>query len=404
MRILIVSESFFPKVDGVTRTVAKLLEHLEQGQHQVMLFCPDSGQTEYASAELVGTTGIPFLPYPELKLNLWRPTFTKKLTQFHPQVIHLVDPVWLGAAALAVCKLFSSQLQSIPLVASYHTNLATYCTHFGWGIFSPLMWRWNQFCHSFCRYTVCPSPSTRDMLVSHGFNNVRLWPRGVNPHRFSRQHRSLSLRTQWLKTSVDKTILLYVGRISYEKNLQLVMETYKLMDHSLCHLVVVGDGPALTTVQQQSATIPVTFTGYLYGNDLATAFASADIFTFPSTTETFGQVVLEAMASGLPVSGLMAEGVRDLVQHEYTGLLLDTTTMDFTEQCQQYKQHWMFLIQHVDARITMGENAAKVAASYTWTHAMEQMVQVYKDAINESVHHHHDNNNNNNDMCTVHDI
>ncbi|KAI9305862.1 glycosyl transferase group 1 [Cunninghamella echinulata] len=392
MRILIISESFLPKVDGVTRTIAKLLEHLERQNHQVMLFCPDNGETTYAGAELVGTGGLPFLPYPELKLNLWRPTFTKKLLAFQPQVIHLVDPVWLGAAALAVLKLFQkNQVGNIPIVSSYHTNLATYCTHFGWGIFTPLMWRWNQFCHSYCRYTVCPSQSTREMLWAHGFKNVRLWQRGVDMNLFSPALRSNELRAQWMGLTdddddiINKTIILYVGRVSYEKNLGLVVDTYKQMDHSKCHLVIVGHGPAFDPIQQSclASGTPVTFTGYLYGTNLATAFASADFFAFPSTTETFGQVILEAMASGLPVSGLLAEGVRDLVQQDETGLLLDITNLTYEEQCVKYKQCWMKLINNPQHRKLMGENALESAKQYTWPRAMEHMVQVYRDAIGD---------------------
>ncbi|CAO3599564.1 unnamed protein product [Absidia cylindrospora] len=391
MRILIVTENFLPKVDGCTRTIAKLLEHLEQQQHQVMLFGPDGlADSHYASAEIVGTTGIPLFQYPGLKLNLWRPTFTNKLLAFQPQVIHLVDPVFLGAAAIAVCNIFqSSHVGAIPLVASYHTNLATYCTHFGWGLFTPLMWRFNQFCHSFCQFTVCPSQSTRSMLLEHGFDDdkVRLWPRGVNTHRFSPNHRSDALRAQWVSSAAaggsyqeggDKTIILYVGRVSYEKNLQLVIDTYKHMDHSACHLVVVGDGPALGSIKQSCSLLPVTFTGYLYGSDLATAYASADFFAFPSTTETFGQVVLEAMASGLPVSGLVAEGVRDLVQHKHTGLLLDSFTW------QAYKQHWERLIHSPGQRVKMGQRARQVASTFTWDTAMQRLVETYKDAIKDA--------------------
>jgi glycosyltransferase involved in cell wall biosynthesis len=182
------------------------------------------------------------------------------------------------------------------------------------------------------------------------------------------------------------TIILYVGRVSYEKNLQLVIDTYKHMDYSKCHLVVVGDGPALVSVKHSCALLPVTFTGYLYGSDLATAYASADFFAFASNTETFGQVVLEAMASGLPVSGLMAEGVRDLIQHEYSGLLLDTSTTSCNTESlwQAYKQHWDFLIGSPDHRMEMGKRAREIATTFTWDSAMEHLVDTYKDAIKDS--------------------
>ncbi|KAI8059506.1 glycosyl transferase group 1 [Gongronella butleri] len=386
MRILIVAESFLPKVDGVTRTIAKLLEYLQEHGHEVVLFGPESTSTHYAGARLLGTKGIPLYQYPELSLNLWRPGFTAKLLEFQPDVIHLVDPVWLGGAALAVCKIFQrARLGAIPLVASYHTNLATYCGHFGWGVFTPLMWRWNQFCHAYCNVTVCPSPSTKQMLVQHGFKNVRIWPRGVSMTRFSPHHRSAALRHQWLKDTgkhKEKAVILYVGRVSHEKNLTLLLDTYRPLDHTECHLVIVGDGPALDTLRAQASQrrLPVTFTGYLFGHELATAFASADIFAFPSTTETFGQVVLEAMASGLPVCGLQAEGVCDLVQHGTTGFLMDPTGLSHEQQCQQYGRDWQVLIKQGDRRTAMSQQAVEAAKAYTWPNALECMVQVYKDA------------------------
>ncbi|KAI8377740.1 glycosyl transferase group 1 [Radiomyces spectabilis] len=385
MRILICTENWLPKVDGVTRTLARLLEHLHATGHEVLLLGPESGMESYAGAEIIGTAGLPFFPYPELRLNLWRPHFTKKLLEFRPHVIHLVDPVWLGAAALAICRWYAIKA---PIVASYHTNLATYCGHFGWGIFSPLMWQWNKFCHSKCAYTVCPSKSTSHILIQHGFRNVRIWPRGVDTSLFSPTQRSEQLRAHWLGTSetksAHKSIILYVGRVSFEKNLGLVVDAYKTMDHHACHLVIVGHGPAFDELQLQCARnhIPVTFTGYLQGKSLAAAFASADVFAFPSVTETFGQVVLEAMASGLPVVGLDAEGVCDLVDHNSTGLLLNTSGLSSQEQCTHYKNHLMTLVRDTALCKTMAQRAVAKAKEYSWFEAMELLVNTYIDAVN----------------------
>ncbi|ORY93061.1 glycosyl transferase group 1 [Syncephalastrum racemosum] len=381
MRIAIITENFLPKVDGVTRTLARLLEHLQVTGHEVLLLGPESGQEEYAGAKLLGTAGIPFMPYPELKLNLWRPTFTQRLVEFDPQVIHLVDPVWLGAAGLAICRM---HLPHVPLVSSYHTNLATYCGHFGFGFFTPLMWRWNRFCHASCAYVVCPSPSTRRILEKQHFERVRIWPRGVDDTVFSPTRRSNHLRHQWVDDADQKTIILYVGRVSFEKNLKLVLDAYRHMDHTTCHLVIVGHGPAFDEIQQTcvEAGTPVTFTGYLQGLHLATAYASADVFAFPSVTETFGQVVLEAMASGLPVAALRAEGVRDLVDHEHTGLLMNAKAGPV-----RYRANLNRLVQDPATRSRMGRAAVAKSKQYTWWEAMECMVRTYKDAISLKWHH-----------------
>lgn len=378
-------EPCYQKVDGVTRTLARLLEHLQAEGHQAILLGPESGMDTYAGAELVGTAGIPFLPYPELKLNLWRPLFGKKLQEFQPDVIHLVDPVFLGAAALAGCYMYCP---SVPLVSSYHTNLAAYCGHFGWGIFTPAMWSWNRFCHSYCQLTFCPSKSTTEMLKKQNFENLCIWPRGVDISLFSPQRKSSELRAQWMGLSEEeadqRTVILYVGRVSFEKNLGLVIQSYRRMDHNKCHLVIVGHGPAFDEIQTELAAsnTPVTFTGYLQGIDLATAYASADIFAFPSFTETFGQVVLESMASGLPVVGLNAEGVCDLVTHEKTGLLLDVADgMSREDQIEGYKHNLERLIDNVTLRHTMGRDAITSSRKYTWYEAMEKIVQGYREVV-----------------------
>lgn len=189
--------------------------------------------------------------------------------------------------------------------------------------------------------------------------------------------------------TTDKVVILYVGRVSYEKNLGLVLESYKKMDHAKCHLVIVGHGPAFHPIQEDCSRsrTPVTFTGYLQGIDLATAYASADIFAFPSFTETFGQVVLESMASGLPVVGLLAEGVKDLVQNQTSGLLLDTTHMSRRKQIEEYGRLLATLIEDAEMRAKMAQKAIELSRAYTWWGAMESMVQVYRDAAEK--HHIH---------------
>ncbi len=377
MRIAIITENFLPKLDGVTRTLAKLLEHLQLTGHEVMLLGPDSGMEEYAGAEIVGTAGLPFPFYPELKFNFFRPLFMRRLGEFHPDIIHLVDPVILGATGLAAARFFN-----VPLVSSYHTNLAAYCEHFGFSLLTRPMWSYNRFVHSQCSLTFCPSPSTAAMLRLEGFEHLRIWPRGVDTTIFKPERRSSALRTSWLGEESDgKTVLLYVGRVSWEKNLRLLVQAYRVMNHSNCHLVIVGEGPASLEMQQELAGLPVTFTGYLTGEALATAYASSDVFAFPSRTETFGQVVLEAMASGLPVVGLIAEGVCDLVESERTGLLVPDSHIQEDDQVVRYRTQLESLIQNTQKRQEMSGAALIDARKRSWFEAMECLVRGYQEVV-----------------------
>jgi len=390
MRIAIITENFLPKLDGVTRTLAMLLEYLQANGHQALLLGPESGMQRYAGAELVGTAGVPFPFYPELKFNFFRPLFVRRLNDFSPDVVHLVDPVVLGATGLVAARFLN-----IPLISSYHTNLATYCSHFGFSLLTEPMWQYSRFIHNQCSLTFCPSPSTANMLRLQGFQHLRIWPRGVDTTLFRPQRRSAELRSSWLRAcrppihrgtseareqQDNKVILLYVGRISWEKNLRLLVQAYGGMDHRYCHLVIVGDGPAFAEMQALVAELPVTFTGYLSGEALAAAYASADIFAFPSHTETFGQAVLEAMASGLPVAGIFSEGICDLVTDGYTGLL-DTKREHEEEQVASYRQRLEYLIYNHLARQIMGQAALAYAQKRSWPEAMQCLVQGYNEVI-----------------------
>lgn len=382
MRIAIITENFLPKVDGVTRTLARLLEHLQATEHQALLLGPDSGMACYAGAEIVGTAGLPFPFYPELKFNFFRPLFLRRLNEFQPDVIHLVDPVILGATGLAAARFFDK-----PLVSSYHTNLAAYCEHFGFSLLTRPMWSYNRFIHNQCALTFCPSLSTAAMLRLQGFERLRVWPRGVDTNLFQPGRRNEALRRTWLAGREEpehKTIILYVGRVSWEKNLRLLVQAYREIDVSRCHLVVVGEGPASGEMQQELEGMPVTFTGYLSGEALAQAYASADVFAFPSYTETFGQVVLEAMASGLPVAGLLAEGVCDLVRDEQTGLLLNTQGLSEEEQATAYSARLMRLVEDRQMREKMGGAAVAYARTQTWYEAMESLVRGYQEVVESS--------------------
>lgn len=379
LRVAIITENFLPKLDGVTRTLARLLEHLQVQGHHALLLGPDAGMGEYAGAELVGTAGLPLPFYPELKFNFFRPLFLRRLSEFKPDIIHLVDPVILGATGIAAARFFNK-----PLVSSYHTNLAAYCEHFGFGLLTRPMWLYNRFVHNQCSLTFCPSPSTAAMLRLQGFEHLRIWPRGVDNTLFWPLRRDEALRARWLASREepqDKAILLYVGRVSWEKNLRLLIQAYRRMDHARCHLVIVGDGPAYAEVQQELADLPITFTGYLRGHELATVYASADVFAFPSYTETFGQVVLEAMASGLPVVGLLSEGVCDLVEDGVTGLLLNAHRLSEEEQIEGYKERLLRLVDAQQMRREMSRAALESARRHTWPEAMECLVRGYHEVI-----------------------
>jgi glycosyltransferase involved in cell wall biosynthesis len=371
MRVALVTENFLPKIDGVTRTLAMLLEHLQRQKHQTIVLAPEGAPARYAGAAVYGTPGLPLPMYPELRILLPPPRFKHLLHRFRPDVIHVADPMMLGAAAI-----FWAQRLGIPVVSSYHTNLATYLPYFHLGALTEPTWAYRRFLHAQCRVTLCPSPSTAQQLEQKGFSRVQVWPRGVNGALFNGKRRSEAWRQQ-ISTDPAVKIILYVGRLSYEKNLDALLSAFKAIegDEPASHLVLVGDGPARQELEQALDGRRVTFTGYLRGEALAEAYASSDLFAFPSTTETFGQVVLEAMASGLPVVAFDAEGVRDLVRHNETGLLApEGDTAAFTQGLRS-------LLAQPERQAAMRLQARSAAELRTWESVLNDLLHTYEDVI-----------------------
>jgi len=368
MRIALVTENFLPKIDGVTRTLAILLEYLRRQRHQVIVLAPEGAPTRYAGAPVFGTPGLPLPMYPELRILLPPPKFKHVLERFQPDVMHVADPMLLGAAAI-----FWAQRLDIPVVSSYHTNLATYLPYFHLGALTQPTWAYRRFLHQHCRVTLCPSPSTANELECKGFSRLQVWPRGVDAALFSPRHRSDEWRQRVTSNPVGKVIL-YVGRLSYEKNLDALLAAFKTIESETpdAHLVLVGDGPARQELERALAGRRAFFTGYLRGEALAAAYASADLFAFPSTTETFGQAVLEAMASGLPVVAFDAEGVRDLVRHNETGLLVpEGDTPAFTQGLRS-------LLAWPEQRASMRLRARSAAEQRTWDSVLNDLLRTYE--------------------------
>lgn len=365
MRVAMFTENFLPKLDGVTRTLAMLLEHLERRGHQALVFGPVGAPASYASAEVVPVQGVPLPFYPELRALFPTPALEARLARFRPDVVHVAEPMLLGAAGIKW-----AQRLGISVVASYHTNLADYCKHFHLTALGPAVWQYRKLLHAQVTTTLCPSPSTLRDLAKRGFVRLGLWPRGVDSQLFNPGRRSSAWRAA-VGASDDDTILLYVGRLSFEKNLAHLIDAYRAVASERTRLVLVGDGPARGDLKRALRGLPATFTGYLRGEALATAYASADVFAFPSETETFGQVVNEAMASGLAVAALDADGVRDQIVNGETGLLSPRGDVAAFARALQR------LSEDADLRRALAARARQVAQERTWERVMDGLLDVY---------------------------
>lgn len=317
MRIALFTETFLPKVDGVVNTLCHLLDHLAARGHHSVLFAPKDGPTRYAHTPVVGLLGFPFPLYPELRLVPPRFDMKERLVAFQPDLIHVLNPFSLGLVGLWVGKELG-----VPVVASYHTDVPGYAVRWGLGVFRDALWNYIRWMHSQADLNLCPSTYTMNELKAQGIERLKVWGRGVDTTRFHPCRRDPEWRWRLSGGQPDAPLLLYVGRLSMEKRVEWLRSALEATPGA--RLAIVGDGPLRPTLEAHFAGTPTVFTGYLWGHDLARAYAAADIFLFPSANETLGNVVLEAMASGLPVVAPNSGGLTDHVREGQTGLLIPT--------------------------------------------------------------------------------
>jgi glycosyltransferase involved in cell wall biosynthesis len=315
VRIALFSEVFPPKIDGITTRLAATLPELLKLGHEVTLFAP-SQAGDFPGVRVVRVPSLAFRPYPGVAAGLPDPRITARLAWERPDVVHVVGPVCLGAWGTLAARALG-----LPLVASFHTDLVRYATGYRLGFAKGALAAWLRTLHGLAHVNLCPSSATRHELLEQGIPRVGLWRGGVDAERFHPSKRSLPMRARLSEGRPDQPLLLYVGRLAREKSIESLAWLLDALPEA--RLALVGDGPDRKRLERVFAKQPVHFAGFLAGDELAAAFASADVFVMPSRTETLGFVALEAMASGVPVVAADAGGLRDVVQHGENGLLYD---------------------------------------------------------------------------------
>ena len=374
MRIAYFTDTYLPQINGVTNTLSRLAMYLEKRNISNIVFAPgeDSNFNHHTTVDT--SFSFRFFLYPECRLsipNIFRIQYVLK--QFQPDLIHIVTPFNLG-----LCGLKYGRDSNIPMVASYHTNFDQYLEYYNLQFLQPFVWEYFCWFHNHCEVNYAPSGDTLAILEKKGIKNLELWSRGVDTTLYSCQKRKEELREHW--RARDKVVLLYVGRLAPEKNLNLLFSVYRELLSSYqdkIHLVVTGDGPMYKVLKEEGSE-NITFTGYKKDSELAEIYASSDIFVFPSCTETFGNVVLEAMASGLPVVAMKAGGVKESILPGVNGFLCDPhSEEDFAKAVIQ-------LIDNENLRISMGREARALALSKSWPNVFNLLLESYGRVIGKN--------------------
>ena len=368
MRIALFTETFLPKVDGIVTRLRHTVDHLQRLGDQVLVVAPDGGLKEHKGAKIYGVSGFPLPLYPELTLALPRPSIGEALDGFKPDLIHVVNPAVLGLAGL-----FYSKVMKLPLVASYHTHLPKYLQHYGLGMLEGVLWELLKAGHNQAELNLCTSSVMVGELTHHGIERVDLWQRGVDTEMFQPYLASREMRSRLSQGHPDDPLLLYVGRLSAEKEVDRIKPVLEAIPNA--RLALVGDGPHRSALEVHFTDTNTHFVGYLHGLELASAFASADAFIFPSRTETLGLVLLEAMATGCPVVAARSGGITDIVTDGANGYLFDPNdergAIAATEK----------LLQHQQERETLRQNARQEAERWSWAAATQQLRDYYQSLL-----------------------
>ena len=307
MKIALFTETFLPKVDGIVTRLTKTIEFLIKNGDEVIIFCPEGCPESYMGATVVGVAAMPLPLYPELKLGLPGPAVSDKLEKFNPDLIHVVNPAVLGLGGIWLAK-----TNNIPLIASYHTHLPKYLEHYGMGMLEPLLWELLKAAHNQALLNLCTSTAMVNELKDKGIQRTALWQRGVDTYSFRPDLRNEKMRKKLFGEYNDANyLLIYVGRLSAEKQIERIKPVLESIPNAC--LALVGDGPYRNQLEKIFENTKTNFIGYLSGDELASAYASGDIFLFPSSTETLGLVLLEAMAAGCPVIGANKGGIPDII-------------------------------------------------------------------------------------------
>ena len=370
MRIAFFTETFLPKVDGIVTRLTKTVEHLVSAGDEVLIVCPEGAPEQYMGARVLGVPAMPLPLYPELKLALPRPAVSEALDRFQPDLVHVVNPAVLGLGGIWLAK-----TKQIPLVASYHTHLPKYLEHYGMGMLEPLLWELLKAAHNQARLNLCTSTAMVQELSEKGIQHTALWQRGVDTDLFRPSLRSASLRQKLLGGHSDSgRLLLYIGRLSAEKQIERIRPVLDQLEDS--RLALVGDGPHRQQLEKVFEGTATTFVGYLAGEELAGAYASADAFLFPSSTETLGLVLLEAMAAGCPVVGANRGGIPDIVSDGLNGCLYEPDQPGSLEAAVRR------LLGNAEERESLRQAARREAEAWGWAGATAQLRRYYRDVLN----------------------
>lgn len=376
LRIALFSGNYNYQADGANKALNKLVAFLESRAVEVRVFSPTSPHAAFEAAGQI--TSVPSIPLPgrgEYRVGFsLNKNLRQQIKSFNPQLFHLSAPDILGHSALNFSKALG-----IPAIASFHTRFDTYFKYYKLGWVEPYCRKKMAQFYERCAQVYVPSHSIGRVLQDDGIlgSNMRIWSRGIERHKFSPKFRDMDWRR---KNGIEDSdvVLSFVGRLVREKGLDVYADLIDSLTARGLPVkpLIVGDGPEF---EKMKTRLPhAVMTGHVSGEDLSRAYASSDIFINPSLTETFGNVTLEAMASGVPTICLNATGSVDLVDHGITGWLANS------DKEPAWIEKTIGLVKDKDSRIQMGRMGRLKSEDYDWNTIMQGLLDDYRQVISQS--------------------
>lgn len=370
MRVAVFTETFVPALDGVVTRLRCTIDELLAMGDELLVVAPRYGEgpAYYHGVPIHRVASVPFPLYPQIKLAPINPGVGQALKSFGPDLIHAVNPFILGGGTP-----YYARRLGIPLVASYHTNVAAYADFYGLGFANRATLAYTRRLHNKATLNLCTSEATRRYLKESGIERLHVWPQGVDTKRFHPGKRSERWRVKLTAGHPEAPLLLYVGRLGREKNIGSLKEVLRALPG--VRFALVGDGPARRELEIAFDGLPAVFSGTRRGEELTAAYASADALVFPSTTETLGLAMLEALSSGLPVLAARAGASDEVVEDNVSGLLYEPgDTGALVEAVRR-------IVEDEDLRGRLSEGARAAAETRSWGEATRVLRGYYEMAL-----------------------
>ncbi len=373
MRIVIIAEVFLPKVDGVVIRTMNLIRHLLERGDEILVICPEVEGQRDSPVPVVESRSFPFPAYPEYRIGIPDQRVVEAIEDFKPDLLHFFNPFAFGFQCADILHKADVEL---PTVYSFHTLYGEFVKRYA--LLRPLsqvLWWLMRDYHNRADRNLTVSAIMQHDLQDRGFDRVKLWPPAVNCELFCPDRASVEMRNRLSDGHPDRPLLLTVSRLAPEKNVEFLADVIRQVPEA--RLAIVGDGPDREALERRFADTNTSFFGYMKGEELATAYASSDAFVYASETETMGNVILEAMASGLAVVAPRAGGIPSLISQGNTGLLYQPRDTSAAVAALQR------LLASDSVRNDLGQAARTEVEAWGWNRAVERVRQHYVETIEE---------------------